>query len=134
MPPEQNAAEPSNSGVDDLGYSTSINGVIGGVAGIFLSFIPFAPVLGGAIAGYLEGGQPKDGVRPGAIAGVIMFIPTVLIGGFFLLLFGFFSLSELSVAVSFVVIGGVILLFSALYTIGLSVVGGYLGVYVKNEL
>lgn len=38
-----------------------------------LGFIPFSTVLGGGVAGYLEGGTYDDGAKAGAIAGLVSF-------------------------------------------------------------
>lgn len=57
-----------------------LNAFIGGVAGIILSFIPLATLVGGAIAGYLEGGTRTDGAKVGAVAGLIMLIPLAFMG------------------------------------------------------
>nr|WP_310918613.1 DUF5518 domain-containing protein [Haloarcula sp. S1CR25-12] len=37
-------------------HDTLLNAVIGVVASVVLGFVPFSTVLGGAVAGYLEGG------------------------------------------------------------------------------
>lgn len=108
--------------------STVLNGLLGGVAGIFLSFVPLAPVLGGAVAGYLEGGRPSDGLKPGAIAGLVMTLPVAAI-----LFFLLFLLGVAGAPAAFGVLGFVVVFFSALYTLGLGILGGYLGVYAKNE-
>lgn len=109
--------------------STVLNGLLGGIAGIFLSFVPLAPILGGAIAGYLEGGRPSDGLKPGAIAGLVMTLPVSAI-----LFFVLFMLGVTGAPAAFGVLGFVVVLFGALYTLGLGILGGYLGVYAKNEL
>ena len=115
---------------------TLVNALIGAVVGLVLSFLPLSPMLGGAIAGYLEGGDRDDGVRVGAIAGVIAFLPLV---GFGVLLFGFGAFflvggfpSRLGVvALVFLVLFGLVLL--GLYTVGLSALGGWLGNYVLTD-
>jgi len=113
----------------DGGSSTLLNAALGAVAGILLSFVPLSTVLGGIVAGYLERGTNEDGLRVGAIAGFIMFVPFLLfaylIWAFFLLggvprLFGGFLLF--------------VLFFAALYTIGAAMLGGLLGVYLRREL
>jgi hypothetical protein len=123
--PSEQATAASPSG----GSSTLINGLLGGFAGILLSFIPFAAIVGGVLAGYLEGGQPTDGLKPGAIAGLVMFLPITFIVFFLLFIMG---MAGTPAAIG--ILGIVILLFSALYSIGSGVLGGYLGVYLKNEL
>ena len=49
---------------------TRINASLGAVATALLSgFVPLAPLLGGGIAGYLEGDKRDDGVRVGLLSG-----------------------------------------------------------------
>lgn len=109
--------------------STLVNALIGAVAGVVLSFVPFSTVLGGAIAGYLERGTSEDGLKVGAIAGLIMFVPFLLFGYLVaaVLLFGnapgFFG--------GFLVF---VLLFAAVYTVGAAMLGGFLGVYLRKEI
>jgi hypothetical protein len=118
-----------DSGVRSSGDSaTGINAIIGGVVSIVLSFIPLSTVIGGAVSGYLEGGTPEDGLKVGAISGALVFIPFALLG-----LFGLALLGVIGAPTAFGVIGLFVLVFSAIYTIGLSALGGYLGVYVKRE-
>ncbi|MFD1565252.1 DUF5518 domain-containing protein [Haloarchaeobius amylolyticus] len=114
---------------------TLINAVIGAVISVVLSFIPGSTVLGGAIAGFLEGPDERAGAIAGALAGAITFIPFLGIG---FLLAGVLSLGLLGG----VPIEGVFLftfvIFSAgffllLYTVGLSLLGGYLGAYLARE-
>lgn len=112
----------------DDSSSTAINALIGGVAGIILSFIPLSTLLGGAVAGYLEGGKTRDGVRVGAFAGLIMLLPIVFILLFFTMFFIGAAPIEFGIMVVFM------LVFGAVYTIGLSALGGCLGIYLKNEL
>lgn len=122
-PPET----PSDDG-DEQAPNTVLNGVIGGVVAVVLSFIPLSTVLGGAVAGYLEGGDQRDGLVVGAIAGVIALIPLVLFGmvaAVFVIAPGGFR---------FLLIIALLLFLGAVYTVGLSALGGAVGVYVKNEM
>jgi hypothetical protein len=111
------------------GSATGINAIIGGVVAIVLSFIPLSTLLGGAVAGYLEGGTPEDGLKVGAIAGVLVFVPFALLG-----FFGLALLGVIGAPTAFGVIGLFVLVFSAVYTVGLSALGGYLGAYINQEL
>jgi len=114
---------------------TLVNAIIGAVISVVASFIPGSTVLGGAIAGFLEGPDERAGAIAGALAGAITFVP-FLIFGFFLA--GFFSLGlvggfpiEGLVLFTFVIVSfGFFLL---LYTVGLSLLGGYLGAYLARE-
>lgn len=122
---------------------TWFNAVVGGVVTLVLApVLPFAPVLGGAVTGYLEaderGAGRADGLRVGAFAGVVAFLAllvfAVLLGNLlFALLTGVVGvppafISGLGVAVF--LLGA---LFGALYVVGLSAVGGWLGVRVYDE-
>jgi hypothetical protein len=114
---------------------TLLNAVIGGIASIVLSFIPLSPVLGGAIAGYLEGGDRNTGLRIGVYAGIVAAIPLAL-----------FTIAAIAIFGSFLAIGPgggggatilvfflVVVVFMALYTVGLSAFGGWLGNYVRYD-
>ena len=105
---------------------TLLNAVIGGIASIVLSFIPLSPVLGGAIAGYLEGGDRSTGLRIGVYAGIVAAIPLAL-----------FLVAAIAIFGSFLAIGPgdgegaailvvflVMFVFMGLYTVGLSAFGG----------
>ncbi|MDG5758005.1 DUF5518 domain-containing protein [Natronococcus sp. A-GB1] len=110
------------------GTSTALNAVLGGVVGIVLSFVPLSPVLGGAVAGYLEGGDTDDGLRVGALAGLVVLLPLSVIGFFLLFLLGFGANSAV-----LGLLGLVALLFVTIYTVGLSALGGVIGVYAESE-
>lgn len=113
--------------------STLMNGVIGGLAGVILGFLPFSTVLGGAIAGYLEGGTRNDGVKVGAIAGFVALIPMLA------------ALAIVSVYTPIIVIGQggnvrvlaamiFFILFATIYVFGFSILGGILGIYYREKV
>ncbi|UTF53765.1 DUF5518 domain-containing protein [Natronosalvus rutilus] len=131
MTADTSSRRPADTPATD-GSSTLINALIGAAAGIILTFIPLSTLLGGAVAGYLEDGEPTDGMKVGAIAGLIMLIPFVFMGLFFVLFF--LGLGARGAPVAFGLMGFFVLTLGALYTVGLSAVGGYLGVYLKDEL
>ena len=118
-------------------HDTLLNAAIGVVASIVLSFIPFSTLLGGAVAGYLEGGTSRDGLVVGAISGVFGLILGAMFFVVFVLFLGVFAIgagappgaSGLGILA--------VLLFAfvgALYTVGLSALGGLVGNFAKNEL
>lgn len=115
---------------------TLLNAVIGAVATAILSgFVPFAPVFGGALAGYLEGGDRDDGLRVGAISGVIGLVFAAVLFLFVGVVFLGFLLGGMPMRMG--AFGGLFLLvgalFGAVYIVGLSALGGWLGNYVKYD-
>ncbi|EMA66985.1 hypothetical protein C461_09512 [Halorubrum aidingense JCM 13560] len=112
--------------------NTLLNALIGAVATFVLSFTGIGPVLGGAVAGYLEGGETNDGLRVGAISGAIASIP--VFGILLLILFVVPVAPDAGVVLgSALFILGIIALVFA-YTMALSAIGGVIGSYVKREL
>lgn len=117
--------------------NTFLNALVGAVVSVVASsFVPFAPVLGGALAGYFEGGTRSDGVKVGAISGGIALIPVVGILFLVLSLIGFISVGSGEGVLPFA-FGGIIVVFVfaaiVVYTVGLSALGGWIGNYVKYE-
>lgn len=111
------------------GWSTSVNALVGGVAGIVLSFVPGSAFVGGAVAGYLESGDSGDGLRVGALAGLVMLVPRML--------FWLFAMTMVLGTGMPGTMGGfvfVVLAFLVLYTLGLSVVGAVVGGVLAAEL
>ena len=118
-------------------HDTLLNAAVGAVATAALSsFVPFAPLFGGALAGYLEGGDRNDGLRVGTISGVIGLVLSAVILGLFFLFFivilagGGAPRAFGAFGFLFFVVG---FLFTAVYVVGLSAVGGWLGNYVKYD-
>lgn len=113
---------------------TLVNALLGAVVSVVLSFLPFSPLLGGLLAGYLQDGERADGLRVGAISGLIAMIPLVgllvLFGGFVFVFLGGMPFRAGA-------IGAVFALFAlavvAVYTVGLSALGGWFGNYVLTE-
>lgn len=132
MVPEASATAAVDSPTTEETSNTLLNALIGAVAGIILSFVPLSTLLGGGIAGYLEGGDTSDGIRVGAYAGVMMLIPFLVFGLFMMMLFTGVGPGAHFIPFGFMLV--VMLLVGAAYTVGLSILGGYLGVYLKYEL
>jgi len=114
---------------------TLLNALLGAVVSVVLSFLPFSPLLGGLLAGYLQGGDRSDGARVGAISGVFALVPIL---GFLLLLggvWGFFLLGGMPLRFGAIGAFLVFLLFVLVgaWTVGLSALGGWLGNYVLTD-
>lgn len=105
------------------------NVVLGAVATAVLSFIPFSPGIGGAIAGYLERGESDRTVSVGALSGVFSMLPLLVIvvaalGG---LVSGMLAIDQAGVAI---VVGmGLLFVLMLMATVGagLGALGGYVG-------
>jgi len=112
--------------------NTYLNALLGAVATVLLSFTGVSPVLGGAAAGYLEGGETSDGLRVGAISGAIASLPAL--GILFVALFLIPVAPEPGVVIGggAVVLGIVALVFG--YVMALNSVGGVIGTYAKRDL
>jgi hypothetical protein len=116
--------------------NTFVNALVGAVvSAVASSFIPFAPVLGGALAGYFQGGTRSDGLKVGAISGAIASIPVFGVAFLIFSFLGFVSLGSgeaLPFAVGGIVVV-VVFVFILVYTVGLSALGGWIGNYVKYD-
>ena len=121
--------------------NTFVNALLGGVAAVVLAFLPFSTVLGGALAGYLQGPDTGEGLKVGALAGVVAVVPLLLAA----FLFGGVLLAVVPVGMgmmdpaagmfgAFGILALVLLLlFGLVYTVGLSALGGILGAYLNRE-
>lgn len=110
---------------------TLINAAVGAAVTIGLSFSGFSPLIGGLVAGFLQSESMERGAKVGAISGLIALIPLVLFG-----LFVFGLVTVLSPALP----GGpellvifVMLPVGAIWVVGLSAAGGYIGAYIQQE-
>lgn len=119
---------------------TLANALIGALVTVLTTpVLPGAPLLGGLVSGYLQGGDREDGLIVGTYAGLIALLPlfvlVFLLGNllFFLVAVtgsGIISmLGGLGLVVVFVLfVGGL------LYIVLLSTLGGWLGNYLKTEM
>ena len=125
---------------------TWVNALIGGVITLVIAgFVPFGSVIGGAVAGYLQGGDRNDGLKVGALAGLIALIPFVLLLLFMGSIFGALGMGAgmgmfgpNGMMVGFGAgFGAVVLLFALfvglIYIVAFSTVGGWIGNYVKYD-
>ena len=114
---------------------TFVNALVGAVVTVVLSFTGFSPLLGGGVAGYLQRGERSDGIRVGALSGAIAAIPFLLLFG----VFGSFVFTGSMMGPGMGVAGATALVFifgfvfALAWSVALSAVGGYLGVYLATE-
>lgn len=107
-----------------------LNAVFGAaITAVATPFVPFAPLLGGALSGYLDAGSTESGAKIGAVSGAIALVPLLIVVP--LLLFVLFLDPVFAAGVLLVV--GIVAVFLVAYTIGLGALGGILGVYIKEE-
>jgi hypothetical protein len=117
---------------------TLLNALVGAAVTVVLSFVGVSPLLGGAVAGYLQRGDRMDGARVGAISGVLASIPFLLL---LFLALGFLGVvtglplgpEAFGASLIGLVVVGFGLFVALAWSVGLSAVGGYLGVYVAEE-
>lgn len=136
----------SESGAPDRS-PTFQNGIIGGVVGLILFFVPFSPFIGGFTGGYREGssrfatsepGEPSEqdiyrtGLKVGGLSGLLPF-PFFATGWLYLFLFmlGWGTGRPPDWHLALIAITGCLIL--ALYTISIGAAGGVLGNYVYHR-
>lgn len=115
---------------------TLVNALVGAVVAVVLAFIPFSPALGGAVAGYLQRGDARDGARVGGIAGAIASIPLFLLAALVFVVASFITIAPAGVPRGAFVVAllfVLVLVFVAVYTVGLGALGGVLGVAVADR-
>ena len=118
-------------------FSPVSAGFIGGVIGVILIFIPFSPVIGGGIGGYLIRSSIDSELagittaKTGTIAGITVLTPTFL----FYLFFIIFVIGRATPTPIFELVGEAIVGFEMLfgYTVGCGVAGSTLVVnYIRR--
>lgn len=122
-----------SSGVGEEGRpNTLLNALIGFGASVVLFFLPMQSVVGGAIAGYLQGPDLREGAKVGAIAGVVA---SLSVFGLFVVVVLGLAIVDLPAAVGgfgFLIV--MLAVFASVaYVIGGFALGGVLGSWVKRE-
>lgn len=112
--------------------NTLLNAVIGGVttAATTMFLGPLSPVVGGGVAGYLEGGENAQGMKVGAFAGLVALVPLLL---FLPLLLFVVPVMGPRGGIAFVFVLLFVLSLMGAYVVGFSALGGLLGAYLKRE-
>lgn len=112
--------------------NTLLNVLVGAIVTVITApLLPFAAIVGGAAAGYLQRGDVREGATVGALSGAVAAIPAFFVAwvivGVFLL--GFDALSAIMSIFAFVVFAVVVG-----YLVGAGALGGALGAYLRREL
>ena len=107
-----------------------ILGVAGALISSLLSFIPLSPILGGAVAGYLNPNPESSGLGIGTTAGVFGSLPLLVVIIFTSVGLILSAPSETAAAVVTAV--SIVLLLILPYFVGLSAIGGYLGGWIRQ--
>lgn len=106
------------------------NAGIGGVVTLLTVFLPLSPILGGVLAGYLEG---DSGPSVGALSRLIASIPLTALGFFVTtVVLGYGRAGPFPGGVAVVV--SLLFLASTLYAVGLGALGGYLSVSIVDAV
>jgi hypothetical protein len=129
-------ATDTTSGVPLRGEGFYVSALLGAVVTVVTSFLPVAPIFGGAVAGYLHDAGTDRGTRVGAVSGVFASLPLAALYLFVLTVFVFGSITTGEVAgPTFVaVLIGAVFLLVVLYTVGLGALGGYVGArYAESQ-
>jgi len=109
--------------------------VLGAVAAGVLSFLPFSPAAGGALAGYLERGESDRTVSVGALSGFLAVLPALAILVFVLggVVSGLLAIDDGGLAL----VGGVTVLIGGLFVAaigaGLGALGGFVGGKIAED-
>ena len=109
---------------------TLLNAALGALIIVFFWHIPGSPLLGGSVAGFLQGGTPNEGMKAGALAGTFVPFVAILFAGVVFALTGrsVFGRWPFGVTGMLLVMG-----LGVLYTVGLGAVGGYIGPTFVSE-
>ena len=111
---------------------TFVNALVGAAVTVLTVYVPFSPVLGGAAAGYLQGGDLRDGAQVGALSGLLAAVPFGLLvtlgAAVFVIAPPAGSAAEL-----FAVLFVAALVAAGLYTVALGIIGGIVGAYLVRE-
>jgi hypothetical protein len=114
---------------DGAGRSFGSFAVLGALVSVVLSFLPFSPALGGALAGYLELGESERTITAGALSGLLAILPFVGLGLFTSggLVAGLLGVTQPGLTIFTGLIVLLSLIFATAISAGLGAIGGYTG-------
>lgn len=115
---------------DIVGDSTLLIAIAGAIASIVTSMIPFSPVLGGILCGWLVQDDEQRGAVVGGLSGLIISLPFAV---FILPVLGLGLLSGSGEGIFAMIFIAFLLVVALLYTAGISAVGGFIGVRLYQD-
>lgn len=110
--------------------NTLLNVLVGAAVTVVTApLLPFAAIVGGGVAGYLQRGDLREGATVGAASGAVASVPAFLlvwvaVGVLFLGLDSLFALTTVVALVLLAVVVG--------YLVGAGALGGALGAYLRG--
>jgi len=110
---------------DVTGDNTLLIALAGAAVSILTSFVPFSPLIGGALAGWLVRDDPMRGAKIGGLSGLVVSLP---LGFIFIPVFGLAIFDAGTGGFAFLFLGMFLIFLGLVYTAGISALGGYLGV------
>ena len=125
----------ARSRTDGQVSSYPTHALLGALAAAVLSFVPFSPAAGGALAGYLEQGQSGRTVSVGGVSGLLAALPVLAIVVFALggTVAGLSGIGQGGLAM--VTAAMTVFVLAAVATIGagLGALGGYVGGILASD-
>ncbi|WP_348613613.1 DUF5518 domain-containing protein [Halobaculum rarum] len=119
--------------MDSSTVDTLKHAAIGAAVSLVTFFLPFSPVIGGGVAGYLHGPDRTEGAKVGGLSGLLAAVPgavlVTLVASIFVIV-GPGQRSALLVAFAVFLVA---LLFTVIYGGILGAVGGFVGAVLNEE-
>ncbi|SHH41898.1 DUF5518 domain-containing protein [Halobaculum gomorrense] len=106
--------------------TTLKHATIGAAVSLATFFLPFSPMIGGGVAGYLHGPDRAAGAKVGGLSGLLAAIPGAVLVTLFASIFVIVGPGQRSSLL-------VALLFTALYGVALGAAAGFVGALLNEE-
>ncbi len=105
------------------------NAVRGAAVSGLLSFVPFSSAIGGAVAGYLEHSKSDRTISVGALSGLIVIAPVLLLVLFALggVVAGMIAVEAAGIALTVIVLLFLAVTITTVTGVGVGAIGGYAG-------
>lgn len=113
--------------------ATLKHAAIGAAVSLVTFFLPFSPVIGGGVAGYLHGPDRTAGAKVGGLSGLLAAVPGAVIATLIASIFVIVGPGQRSALLVAFAVFLVALLFATLYGGILGAVGGLVGALLNEE-